>query len=98
MTLTCLVAMAKPYKENYKFHNTTDTVLMLLLTMFYGLLVFGSIVNMTVGSYYFKGTTSVLRLVTAGLPMYKLPLWYCDGYVQKGCVGKAIKENMSKIH
>ena len=69
MTLTCLVAMAKPYKENYKFRNTTDTVLMLLLTMVYGLLVSGSIVNTTAGSYYFKGTTLALRLVTAGLPM-----------------------------
>jgi len=29
-----LVAMAKPYKENHTFHNTNDTVLMLLLTMF----------------------------------------------------------------
>jgi len=66
MTLTCLVAMAKPYKENYKFHNTTDTV---LLTMVYGMLVSGSIVSTTAGSYYFKGITSVLRLVTAGLPM-----------------------------
>jgi len=66
MALTCLMPVAKLYKENYKFHNTTDTV---LLTMFYGLLVSGSIVNTTAGSYYFKGTTLVLRLVTAGLPM-----------------------------
>ena len=59
MTLTCLVAMAKPYKENYKFRNTTDTVLMLLLTMVYGLLVSGSIVNTTAGSYYFKGIYNI---------------------------------------
>ena len=59
LALTCLLAMAKPYKENYKFHSTTDTVLMLLLTMFYGLLVSGRIVNTTVGSYYFSNGSEI---------------------------------------